>query len=166
MRDVELYAVPIHWIPQNPTLFNYANIFGLLSPSEVAKVTTASGQGAMLRAGVVNSLIVTAIAAPIATFMGSLAGYIFGRYRFRYKNGLLVEHDDPDAAAHVGYCTIHDNICKLGATWNTPGTDSVLSQQPGSSLTWVLMGFFATLPLETEGQPEWMGAAGGRHSTR
>ena len=151
MRDIELYAVPIHWIPQNPTLFNYANIFGLLSESEVAKVTTASGQGAMLRAGVINSLIVTAIAAPIATFMGSLAGYILGRYRFRYKNGLLVElmmvRIVPPMSVIVPYMIIF-------ASWGLLGTRQGLIVSYLSSLvpllTWVLMGFFATLPLETE----------------
>lgn len=79
---VELLSVPIHWIPQNPTLRNYQEI--LLpgeSASEVARTFTIT-----LR----NSLAVASSVTLISLVVGSLAAYALSRIRVKFRGAVLL----------------------------------------------------------------------------
>lgn len=78
---IELYAVPYkHWIPQQPTLQNYVDIF-TTGPKYRAGGFLPSAT--LLYSGVRNSLIVAVTAAALLSLLASLAGYAFARLRFR-----------------------------------------------------------------------------------
>ncbi len=74
--------MPIHWIPQNPTLKNYIDI---LTPgtatSEVAKTFKIT-----LR----NSLVVASSVTVISLIVGSLAAYALSRIRMPVRQTLLM----------------------------------------------------------------------------
>jgi len=78
----ELLSVPIHWIPENPTLKNYIDI---LTPgtatSEVAKT---------FKITLKNSLVVAASVTVISLLVGSLAAYALSRLRLPLRSALLL----------------------------------------------------------------------------
>lgn len=78
----ELLSVPIHWIPENPTLKNYIDI---LTPgtatSEVAKT---------FKITLKNSLVVATSVTVISLLVGSLAAYALSRLRLPLRSALLL----------------------------------------------------------------------------
>jgi len=78
----ELLSTPIHWIPQQPTLQNYINIFSpAQGTSEVAKT---------FRITLWNSLLVATSVTFIALVVGSLASYALIRLRFPFRQSMLI----------------------------------------------------------------------------
>jgi multiple sugar transport system permease protein len=78
----ELLSTPIHWIPQQPTLRNYINIFSpAQGTSEVAKT---------FRITLWNSLLVASTVTIIALVFGSLASYALIRLRFPFRQTMLI----------------------------------------------------------------------------
>jgi len=72
----ELLSVPLRWIPENPTLQNYASVLIPGSAtSEVAKTFKIT-----LR----NSLVIASSVTIISLVVGSLAAYALVRIRFRF----------------------------------------------------------------------------------
>jgi len=78
----ELLAVPMHWLPQTPTLQNYVN---MLTPGTSAS-QAARTFGRTLR----NSLLVASAVAAISLVVGSLAAYALVRISFRFRRALLL----------------------------------------------------------------------------
>lgn len=78
----ELLSVPIHWIPENPTLRNYIDI---LTPG-----TTSSEVARTFKATLRNSLIVASSVTVISLVVGSLAAYALVRIRTPQRGGLMV----------------------------------------------------------------------------
>jgi multiple sugar transport system permease protein len=78
----ELLSVPIHWIPQQPTLQNYLNIFfPSRGVSEVART---------FRITLWNSFIVASSVTTIALVVGSLAAYALIRLHMPFRQTLLI----------------------------------------------------------------------------
>lgn len=72
--QVELFTVPPHWIPQHPTLQNYADIF---FPSQAASSVPRTFAVALL-----NSLKIASAVTIICILVGSLAAYALVRIPF------------------------------------------------------------------------------------
>lgn len=71
--QADIYAYPIQYWPQNPSLINYRNI---LSREHFGNYF-------------LNSLVVSLSAGFLAVFIGMFASYVIARYRFRGRNLLL-----------------------------------------------------------------------------
>lgn len=78
----ELLAVPPHWIPRNPTLVNYINIF---SPG-----TSTSEVSRTIGIALLNSFKVASAVTVICLLVGGLAAYALVRISFRYNHSILV----------------------------------------------------------------------------
>jgi multiple sugar transport system permease protein len=78
----ELLAVPIHWIPQHPTLKHYLDI--LLPGASASEVSKTIGLA------LINSLIVATLVTIVCLLLGSLAAYALVRVPFRHNQTLLV----------------------------------------------------------------------------
>lgn len=79
---VELLAIPIHWIPQHPTLQNYLNIFVPgASTSEVSRTIAIT---------LVNSFKVASTVTIICLVVGALAAYALVRITFRHNRTILL----------------------------------------------------------------------------
>lgn len=78
----ELLSVPIHWIPQHPTLHNFIEI---LTPghatSEVART---------FKVTIRNSFVVSTSATLISLAVGSLAAYALVRIKFPFRRGIMI----------------------------------------------------------------------------
>ncbi|MBO8126362.1 MAG: carbohydrate ABC transporter permease [Firmicutes bacterium] len=79
----ELLSVPINWFPKEPTFRHYIDI--LFAGEE------ASRTARMFKSTLANSFIVASTVTVLGLLFGSLAGYGFGRMRFKgRKTGLMV----------------------------------------------------------------------------
>src|SRR5690606_16590098 len=76
----EILAKPPIWVPQNPTLDNFAKIFGV--GSELVAIPVGSY--------FMNSLIIALTSTVVALIVGMAGGYAFARYRFRFKGGMFL----------------------------------------------------------------------------
>jgi multiple sugar transport system permease protein len=131
---------------EEPTIDNYLRIFGLSDTEALF-----GGQTKAIANGFLNSFIVALPTAIIGTAIAALAGYAFGRFRFPAKTPLLftllMTRVLPPIAILIPYFTLFREVGLVGH----PG-GLILTYLTGviPLLTWVLMGYFATLPLETE----------------
>ena len=71
--EAEAFSLPIHWIPQRPTLGAYVEMW------------TLKPFGTYF----LNSIVVSGVTALISTVLGALAGYGFSRFHFRGRTSLL-----------------------------------------------------------------------------
>ena len=78
--QVELFSVPIHWIPQHPTFQNYTDIF---FPSQAASSVPRTFAVALL-----NSIKIASAVTIICLLIGSLAAYALVRIPFRFNRTL------------------------------------------------------------------------------
>ena len=81
-NQIELYAVPPHWIPQHPTLQNYLDIiFPNLAASSVPRTFAVS---------LLNSFKIASAVTLICIVIGSLAAYALVRIPFKYNHSIQV----------------------------------------------------------------------------
>ncbi len=145
MTDSELTEGIVQGIDE-PTLENYKRIFG-----HADKEAIFGGQTKLIGQGFLNSLVVALPVAIIGTAIATLAGYAFGRFHFPAKTGLLfgllLTRVLPPVAILIPYFTMFRTVGLVG----DPG-GLILTYLTGiiPLLSWVLMGYFATLPLEVE----------------
>jgi ABC-type glycerol-3-phosphate transport system permease component len=71
--EAEALSLPIHWIPQQPTLAAYVEMW-TLKPFALYFW---------------NSIVVSGVTAALSTIVGGLAGYGFSRFHFRGRTSLL-----------------------------------------------------------------------------
>ena len=71
--ESEALSLPIHWIPQQPTLGAYVEMW------------TLKPFGLYFW----NSIVVSGVTAALSTIVGALAGYGFSRFHFRGRTSLL-----------------------------------------------------------------------------
>ena len=79
-NQVELFSVPIHWIPQHPTIQNYMDIF---FPSQAASSVPRTFAVSLL-----NSVKIASAVTVICLFIGSLAAYALVRIPFRFNHSM------------------------------------------------------------------------------
>lgn len=144
MREVEVVARPTHWIPQKPTVSNYLGILGVIGGEIV-------GRPFALIRGLKNSFIIALMTTLVTMAVATTAGYAFGRFRFRFKNGLLftllVTRMLPTMAIVIPYSYLFN---QLGLVGTHIGLFITYLSFVIPLSTWVLLGYMATLPLETE----------------
>ncbi len=78
--QVELFAVPPHWIPQHPTLQNYLDI---LFPNQAASSVPRTFAAALL-----NSIKIASVVTIIAIIVGAFAAYALVRIPFRFNRAI------------------------------------------------------------------------------
>ncbi len=139
----EILSVPIHWIPQNPTLKNYIDI---LTPghatSEVAKT---------FKITLGNSLLVASSVTIISLIVGSLAAYALSRIRMPFRQTMLMGIMGTRMIPEVSLVI---PLYILAARFN------MLNKPPVLILTylsfalpfaiWLMAAFFETIPIELE----------------
>jgi multiple sugar transport system permease protein len=145
MTEGQLVQGLIQWNVR-PTIGNYLAIFGLGQVSAVF-----GGQAQAIGRAFVNSILVSVPVAIIGTAISVLGGYAFGRYRFPLKNTLLftllTTRVLPPIAVIIPYFVI---FAALGLVGNPLGLILIYLTSVVPLLTWVLMGYFGSLPIDLE----------------
>ncbi len=76
----ELYSIPPHWIPDNPTLKAYKTV---LVTGESFRGGGGIAATDLLKKGIINSLIVAIATTFLVMFFAPLLGYAFSRLKFK-----------------------------------------------------------------------------------
>jgi multiple sugar transport system permease protein len=141
----DVIAGLIHW-PSEITFATYRSILGIDRMNEVF-----GGQAEAIGRGFVNSLIVALPVAAIGTALAVVGGYAFGRYRFPFKNTLLFILLSirvlPPVAILIPYFVLLSALHLVGTH---VGLIITYLTAVVPLLTWVMMGYFASLPIEIE----------------
>jgi multiple sugar transport system permease protein len=147
MREQEAMAVPPHWVPERPTLGNYA---AFAAPSGTRSIVGSRAAENTLPA-IGNSLIAAIGTAALNLVLGILAGYSFARLRFPGRTTLMFLYLGsrmvPGIALIVPlYLVIQrvgllDNLFALVATYLTFTLPFTI---------WLLKSYFQGIPRELE----------------
>jgi multiple sugar transport system permease protein len=135
----------VQW-PDDLHFGNYLAIFGVEKVSAVF-----GGQTEAIGRGFVNSLIVSIPVAVIGTAMAILGGYAFSRFHFPFKKTLLFvllsTRVMPPIAIIIPYFII---LSAIGLVGTSLGLILTYLTAVVPLLTWIMMGYFGSLPVEIE----------------
>jgi multiple sugar transport system permease protein len=139
----ELLSTPIHWIPQQPTLQNYLNIFfPSQGVSEVART---------FRITLWNSFVVASSVTAITLVVGSLAAYALIRLRLPFSQTMLIgimgTRMIPEISLVIPLYIFASHLRLL----NTP-TILIITYLSFALpfAIWLMAAFFDTIPIELE----------------
>jgi len=143
----EINSHPPVWIPQGLTLDSYKILFGMPTPDG------AFGMGGSIPVSdyAMNSIVIALVATLFALIFGTLAGYVFSRFKFRGKNGIylgmMLARAVPGIALSLplfimyARTNLSDTILGMIITYvalNIPFT------------AWLMDGFFRAIPVELD----------------
>jgi multiple sugar transport system permease protein len=135
----------LQW-PSGMGFANYRAVLGIATINQIF-----GGQPMAVTRGFINSAVVAVLVAAIATAISVVGGYAFGRFRFPFQNTLLFVLLSvrvlPPIAVLIPYFVILSALHLIGTYFSLVVT-YVTAVVP--LLTWVLMGYFASLPVEIE----------------
>jgi multiple sugar transport system permease protein len=144
-----LAALIDHGLVQWPPGMGFANYRALLGIASINEVF--GGQAVAVARGFLNSIVVASAVAVIGTAVAVLGGYAFGRFHFPFKNTLLFVLLSvrvlPPIAVLIPYFVLLSALHLVG-TYASLIVTYLTTVVP--LLTWVLMGYFSSLPLEIE----------------
>jgi multiple sugar transport system permease protein len=136
----EINASPPIWIPQEFTLDAFATMFGL-NPDVRQRVE--------VERYLLNSLIVSLSSTVAAVFVGTLAGYAFSRFKFRFHTLafllLMFSRSIPGVALSLPLFLL---FTRLGLVNNLFGLSFVYVAINIPFTVWLMDGFFRQIPYD------------------
>lgn len=152
MPEIETLAVPTHWIPDDPNIDAYNLVLGGKGKGgETWLGGRQLAQSEPFKQGLLNSAIVATATTAIAVFVSSCSAYAFARFNFRARNGwlisLLFSRMLPATAMIIPYYVMF-------AAWRLIGTHvGMIITYLALTIplaTWILIGYFSSLPVDVE----------------
>jgi len=148
MDQSEAVLTPMHWIPQELSLDWYGLVLGLVPDATTGKILAFAGT---FKQGFLNSFLVACVVTLVSVVVGSMAAYAFARFSFRRKNAwlmsILLSRSLPAAAMAIPFFFMFHQAGLVG-TYQGLIITYLSFEIPLA--TWILLGYFANLPLETE----------------
>ena len=149
--STEIFNIPSHLFPPNPTFDNHLRSLGLMESKDVIGGQTGSGLVPTFQEGMVNSIIIGISVTVITLAISIPAGYAFARFRFPFKNLLffiiLFARSIPPVSVVLPYYFFFRTIGLLGTHI---GLILVYLTLTVPLITWVLSGFFGTIPPDLD----------------
>ena len=141
--QVELYAVPPHWIPQHPTFQNYFEIF---FPSQAASSVPRT-----FAISILNSIKIASAVTIICIVIGSLAAYSLARIPFKYNRpiqlGILGIRMIPEVSLIIPLFIIASSLKLI----NKPVVLIITYMSFALPYTiWLMAAYFQSVPIELE----------------
>jgi multiple sugar transport system permease protein len=141
--QVELFTVPPHWIPQHPTLQNYADI---LFPGQAASSVPRTFAVALL-----NSIKIASIVTVVCLVIGSLAAYALVRIPFKHNRtiqiGILATRMIPEVSLVIPLFIIASSLQLI----NKPIVLIIAYMSFALPFAiWMMAAFFQSVPIELE----------------
>jgi multiple sugar transport system permease protein len=141
--QVELFQVPPHWIPQQPTFQNYLDIF---FPSQAASSVPRTFAVSLL-----NSLKIASAVTLICIVIGSLAAYALVRIPFKFNRtiqiGILGTRMIPEVSLVIPLFIIASSLDLI----NKPVVLIITYMSFALPYAiWMMAAFFQTVPVELE----------------
>ena len=149
---LQIYTIPPYFLPPTPTLINFLDAMGLAHD-----VSFGSSSGLALvpqfLAGFQNSLIVATTVMVLTIVLCIPAGYAFARFSFPARSTIffviLFARSLPPIATSIPYYQFYKTTGLLGTI---PGLVLVDMTLTVPLTTWVLSGYFSSLPPELDRQ--------------
>ena len=141
--QVELFSIPPHWIPQQPTLQNYLDIvFPNLAASSVPRTFVVS---------IGNSLKIASVVTIVCILIGGLAAYALVRIPFRFNRsiqlGILGTRMIPEVSLVIPLFVLASSLQLI----NKPIVLMITYMSFALPYAiWMLAAFFQTIPVELE----------------
>jgi multiple sugar transport system permease protein len=141
--QVELFAVPPHWIPQHPTLQNYLDVF--------FPTGAASSVPRTFAVSLLNSFKIASAVTFICLIIGSLAAYALVRIPFRFNHtiqvGILGTRMIPEVSLVLPLFIIASSLALI----NKPSVLIIAYLSFALPFAiWMMAAFFQTVPIELE----------------
>ena len=144
MHAYEVASVPTSYFPTTPTLNNYLKALGL-DPKYVG------GHSTWIKRGIQNSLMLAFPTALLALAIAAPAASALGRINSPHKNKwlflIIMTRSLPPISVVISYYIFYSIV---GLAGTLIGLLVVHLSMATPLITWVLSGFFATLPVEME----------------
>ncbi len=143
----EINAYPPVWIPSGLSLDSYKILFGMPTPEG------AFGLGGSIP--VVdyarNSIVIALVSTFFALIFGTLAGYVFSRFRFKGKNGIylgmMLARAIPGIALSLPLFIMY---ARTGLSDTLPGMIITYVALNVPFTAWLMDGFFRAIPKELD----------------
>jgi multiple sugar transport system permease protein len=141
--QVDLFAVPPHWIPQHPTFQNYLDI---IFPGQAASSVPRTFATALM-----NSMKIATAVTVICILVGSLAAYTLVRIPFRFNKGMQVgiiaTRMIPEVSLVLPLFIIASSLRLI----NKPAVLIITYMSFSLAYAiWLLAAYFQTVPIELE----------------
>ncbi len=141
--QVELYAVPPHWIPEHPTLQNYVDI---VFPSQAASSVPRT-----FATSIWNSVKIASAVTVACIVIGSLAAYALVRIPFRFSRaiqlGILATRMIPEVSLILPLFIIASSLQLI----NKPIVLIIAYLTFALPYAiWLMAAYFQTVPIELE----------------
>jgi multiple sugar transport system permease protein len=142
-NQVELFAIPPHWIPQHPTLQNYLDIiFPNLATSSVPRTFAVA---------LVNSFKIASAVTIISIVIGSLAAYALVRIPFKFNRtiqlGVIATRMIPEVSLILPLFIIASHLQLI----NKPSVLIITYMSFALPYAiWMMAAFFQSVPIDLE----------------
>lgn len=143
----EVNAHPPVWIPTKLSFDSYKILFGMPTPEG------AFGMGGSIPVAdyARNSIVIALVSTLFALFFGTLAGYVFSRFRFKGKNGIflgmMLARAIPGIALSLPLFIMY---ARTGLSDTVPGMIITYVALNIPFTAWLMDGFFRTIPKELD----------------
>jgi multiple sugar transport system permease protein len=143
----EINAYPPVWIPSGFSLDSYKILFGMPTPEG------AFGLGGSIPVTdyARNSVVIALVSTFFALVFGTLAGYVFSRFRFKGKNGLylglMLARAIPGIALSLPLFIMY---ARTGLSDTVPGMILTYVALNIPFTAWLMDGFFRAIPRELD----------------
>ena len=149
---LQIYTIPPYLLPPAPTLTNYLRALGLSTGSTFGSAT-GNGLVPQFLSGMQNSLIVATLVMTLTLALCIPGGYAFARFSFPARGAIfftiLFARSLPPVSTASPYYQFYKNLNLLGTI---PGLVLVDMTLTVPLTTWVLSGYFSSLPVELDRQ--------------
>ncbi len=146
-----LLSTPVPLLPQSPHLGQYRYLLNMHLFPEPGVVVASSGYNELALQGWVNSLILALVVVPVTMAIALPAAYAFGRLQFRFRISLLAvlvmtrAYPPISVLIPFSFLFIQLNLDKslFGLALSHLSLTVPLA-------TWIMTGFFASIPVNLE----------------
>lgn len=152
--DRELFTVPPHFVPQEPTLDNYRYIITRTPPKSYERVTMGgrvSGEALSILPALKNSFFISSSVTLIVLLIGTIAAYTYARLRFAGRDltyaFILASRLIPAISIAIPVFVIVDRLGLLDTYW---ALILVYTAFMLPFIIWFLTRYFGFLPPDIE----------------
>jgi len=145
--NIEINARPPVWIPTELTLDSFKTLLGWPVPEGSFGMGTNIPFGDYAR----NSMVIAVVSTLFALTFGTLAGYVFARFRFKAKNtiflSLMLARAVPGIALSLPILVLFGRV---GLSDTVPGMILTYVALNVPFTAWLMDGFFRAIPSELD----------------
>ncbi len=145
--NVEINARPPVWLPSQLTFDSYLMLLGQPTPEG----SFGLGSNIPVASYARNSIVIALVSTLLALTLGTLAGYVFARFRFKAKNGiflsLMLARAVPGVALSLPLFIL---LVKFGLSDTLIGMIIAYVALNVPFTAWLMDGFFRAIPEELD----------------